>query len=118
MQKFERPRQFEVYRANPKGIGDINVLVLSDGILNALRSVIIVCSLDPLLESHDVNLPTYVLLPREETGLETEAVASPASPFTLPKNALVEKLSILPRKSQAKIDLALRLAFGYADWPL
>lgn len=65
----------------------------------------------------DLSLPTYVFLAREETGLGGEVVAYPASPFTLPKNALVERLGALSRKAQLRVDAAIRLVFGYDEWP-
>lgn len=115
--KFDRPRKFEVYRANLDVIGEMDILVLSDDIINALRSVIVACSLETMTGRFDLRLPTYVLLSPEETGLPQETVASPASPFTLPKKSLVERFSTLSRKSQPGIDSAVRLAFGYEDWP-
>lgn len=118
MPRFERPRRFEVYRANPEGIGDLMVLVLSDDIINALRSVVIACALDPAVQGSVPDLPTYVRLCAEDAGLDSPVVASPASPFTLPKNALVERFSTLPRKARAEVDRAIRLALGYEDWPL
>lgn len=66
----------------------------------------------------DLSLPTYALLSADESGLESEAVASPASPFTLPKGALVERFSTLPRKTQLRVDRAIRLVYGYEEWPL
>lgn len=116
--KFERPRRFEIYRANPRGIGDLQVLILSDDIANALRSVVVACTLEPATKEMDLRLPTYVFLPPAETGLESEVVASPASPFTLPKNALVERLLVLPHKARQRVDTAVRLVFGYEDWPV
>ena len=116
--KFERPRRFEVYRANPQGIGDLRILVLSDDVPNALRSVVIACSLDAVAKGMNLKLPTYVVLRPEETGLDAEIVASPASPFTLPKNSLVQKSGSLPRAAQRRVDMALRLAFGYEEWPI
>jgi len=66
----------------------------------------------------DLSLPTYAILAAEESGLESEAVASPASPFTLPKAGLVERFSTLPRKAQLRVDRAIRLVFGYEEWPI
>ncbi len=116
--KFERPQRFELYRANPQGLADMHVLILSDDVPNALRSVVVACALDPAAKELALGLPTYVLLPRGETGLDYEAVASLASPFTLPKNALVERLFLLPRKAQQRVDGAIRLVFGYEEWPV
>jgi len=96
----------------------MDVLVLSDDIPNALRSVIVACSLDPNSKAFDVRLPTYVPLSAQEAGLASEVVASPASPFTLPKSALVELLSVLARRAQARVETALRLVFGFEDWPV
>lgn len=96
----------------------MDVLILSDDVANALRSVVIACALDPASKELDLSLPTYALLTRGETGLDYEAVASPASPFTLPKNALVERLSLLPRRAQQRVDGAIRLVFGYDEWPV
>lgn len=94
------------------------MLVLSDDIPNALRSVIIACSLEPVSDAMDLRLPTYARLSPQESGLGEEVVASPASPFTLPKAALVERLSTLQRKARQRVDAALRLALGYEEWPL
>lgn len=63
-------------------------------------------------------MPTYVILVHEETGLDSEVVASPASPFTLPKNALVERLAVLSRKAQLRVDTAIKLVYGYEEWPV
>lgn len=107
-----------MYRANPQGIGELSILILSDDIANALRSVVVACALDPMSPEMDLRLPTYVLLRPMETGLELEMVASPASPFTLPKAALVERLGVLPRQARIKVDAAIQLVFGYQEWPL
>lgn len=80
--------------------------------------MVIACALDPVEGAMDLSLPTYARLGPQESGLEAEVVASPASPFTLPKAALVERLSALPRKARQRVDTALRLALGYEDWPL
>lgn len=117
MPKFERPRRFEVYRANPEGIGDVFVLILSDDIINALRPVVVACALEPMTPEPDLRLPTYAPLPPEDTGLDGAVAASPASPFTLPKNALAERFSVLPRRTQSRVDRAVRLTFGYEEWP-
>lgn len=66
----------------------------------------------------DLSLPTYVLLGLEETGLEAVVVASPASPFTLPKNSLVERLAGLSRGARQRVDAAIRLAYGFEEWPI
>lgn len=92
--------------------------MLSDDIPNALRSVVVGCSVEPFSEEFDLRLPTYALLSPAETGLDSEAVATPGSPFTIPKNALVERRGFLPRKAQNKVDAALRLVFGYTEWPI
>lgn len=114
---FSRPRRFEVYQANAHGL-DFFALALSDDIPNALRPVIVACSLEPLEKGMDLGLPTWVVLPGRETGLPFDAVASPGSPMTLPKNALVERIGLLPPRARAAVDQALRLIFGYEDWPL
>lgn len=84
---------------------------------NALRGVVVACSLDAPSPEMDLTLPTYVLLTAEESGVGSALVASPASPFTLPKNALVEREGGLARRTQGRVDEALRLVFGYRDWP-
>lgn len=98
--------------------GDARILTLSDDIANTLRSVVIVCALNPVARGMDLSLPTYVILAPGESGLESEVSASPASPFTLPKDALVERFSTLPRKAQLRVDKAIRLVLGYEEWPL
>lgn len=83
-----------------------------------MRSVVVACTLEASAQGMNLSLPTYVLLASEETGLESEVVATPASPFTLPKGALVDRFSVLSRRTQSHVDKALRLAFGYEEWPL
>lgn len=78
----------------------------------------IACALEPVAKGMDVSLPTCALLAAEESGLASETVATAASPFTLPKGALTERLGVLARKAQGRIDKAIRLAYGYDDWPL
>lgn len=117
MARFERPKRFEVYRANALGV-DFYALVLSDDVPNALRPVVAACSLEPVEKGMDLGLPTIVPLRPSSTGLPFEAVAGPGSPMTLPKNALVERIGFLPREAKAAVDRAFRLVFGYEDWPL
>ena len=70
------------------------------------------------MKEMELSLPTYVILAHTETGLDFETVASPASPFTLPKNALVERLGALSRKAQLRVDASIRLAYGYEELPV
>lgn len=117
MARVERPRRFEVFRASAFGV-DFFALVLSDDLPNALRPVVVACALEPLEKTADIDLPTWVALAAPETGLDFDAVASPGSPVTLPKNALVELVGRLPTRSRGAVDRALRLVYGYEDWPI
>jgi len=114
---FDRPRRFEVFRASAQGL-DFYALVLSDDIPNALRSVVVACSLEPLEEGADLHLPTRVARAAQDTGAPFDAVASPGSPITIPKNAIVERLGRLAAPFRAAVDRALRLVYGCEDWPL
>lgn len=117
MPRFDQPKRFDVFRATALGV-DLFVLVLSDDLPNALRPVVVACSLERLEKGADIGLPTWVPLGAPETGLEFDAVASPGSPVTLPKNALVERIGRLPTRARGAVDRALRLVYGYEDWPL
>ena len=116
MTRFERPRRFEIYKANAHGL-DFFALVLSDDIANALRSVVVVCSLEPLEKGMNLDLPTIVRLSPSDTSLSFDTAASPGSPITLPKNALVEGVGRLSVRTRRAVDEAFCLVFGYADWP-
>ncbi len=117
MARFDRPRRFEIFQANALEL-DLSVLILSDDIPNALRSVVVACVLEPLTKAARLDLPTIVSLAASDTGLSFDAYASPGSPATLPKNALVERVGRLSTRSRGAVDRALRLVYGYEDWPL
>lgn len=117
MARFDRPRRFEIYQASAMEL-DLAVLILSDDIPNALRSVVVACVLEPSTKTAIVDLPTIVSLAASETGLAFDAYTSPGSPATLPKNALVERVGRLSTRARGDVDRAMRLVYGYEDWPL
>lgn len=117
MPPFDRPRRFELYRANAFE-SDLLVLVLSEDIPNALRRVVVACELVARGPAELPALPTRVELSRSATGLAFDAVAWPGSPITLPKAALVERLGRLSGPERHGVDRAIRLTYGYEDWPL
>ncbi|MBI4425422.1 MAG: type II toxin-antitoxin system PemK/MazF family toxin [Elusimicrobia bacterium] len=114
---FDRPRRFEIFRASVAR-AELFVLVLSDDIPNALRRVVVVSTLSPREEPFGPSVPTRVPLSASATGLAFEGVTSPASPMTIPKNALVERLGRLAGPERSSVDRAIRLTFGYEEWPL
>ena len=117
MARLDRPRRFDVFRASAFDL-DLNVLILSDDIPNALRSVVVACALEPPAKGARLDLPTVVFLGASETGLGVDTLASPGSPMTLPKNALIERVGRLSTSSRGAVDRAVRLVYGYEDWPL
>lgn len=117
MPSFDRPKRFEVFRANVFDV-DTFVLILSDDVPNALRRVVVACALGRLEQPMEPGLPTRVELPAASTGLPFNAAASPGSPLTLPKNALVERIGQVSGFDRAAVDRVIRLTYGYEDWPL
>lgn len=117
MAPFERPKRFEVFKAVVFD-SELFVLVLSDDVPNALRRVVVACALGRREGTLEPGIPTRLEFPAAATGLPFDAVGSPASPITIPKNALVEKLGLISGSDRAAVDRAIRLTYGYEDWPL
>ena len=117
MAVLDRPRRFETFRASVQDI-ELAVVILSDDIPNAVRQVVVACELVPLEGGAIIGAPTWVTLAKGETGLPVASAANPGSPVTIPKNALIERLGRVSAFERAALDRAIRLPYGYEDWPI
>ena len=115
--KLDRPRQREVFRAAFAPGHEAFAVVVSCSEANAVRSVVVLCELCEDPSGRFKGLPTTVAVPAADSELGKDYVAV-ASPYTLPKNCLIERMGTVSPQLYERLEDALRRVFGWSSWPV
>ena len=113
----DRPRQREVFKALFAPGHEALAVVVSCNEANAVRNVVVLCELSEDPARKFKGLPTTVEIPSASSGLDKDYTAI-ASPYTLPKNCLVERAGAVPPQLYERLEDALRRVFGWSSWPV
>jgi len=90
------------------------VLVIQNDVGNKYSPTVIIAAITSQIDK--AKLPTHVELPREDYGLEKDSVLLLEQLRTIDKRRLKEKITFLDQEIMAKVDEALRISLGLADY--